>query len=125
MQDMICPNGWVECNECLHLQKCIAGMYEPEEDEEPIVKTAKIVEKIMHNEAIKSTESIKGTVVEKFSKLEGDTWWREFGKRRASDLHVKEALPLLGGVTHGGGSKSKNHKKPQKKMPEYLKTFGQ
>lgn len=54
-----------------------------------------------------------------------DEFWRAwYGLTRATDLHVKEIMNG-GGIVKGGGSKSgKKHKKPKKKVPEYLKNWG-
>lgn len=54
-----------------------------------------------------------------------DEFWRVWcSLGRAADLHVKEII-IGGGAIKGGGSKSgKARKKPRKKMPEYLRTWG-
>ncbi len=49
-------------------------------------------------------------------------WWG--GLPRADDLNRKEIIKL-GGPAKRGGGKSRRRKKPKKKIPEYLKKFGE
>ncbi|WP_407310546.1 hypothetical protein [Desulfosporosinus sp. SB140] len=131
-----CPNGWTNCELCANYQMCKAGLYygepieesifdEPEQTGPEILRqAAEIAEKVTQADAIESAEKIKGTWAERFLTLSPDEGLNEFYSKHTPDLHHKEPLPLDGGVVHGGGSKSKRHKKPPRTMAEYLKTWG-
>ena len=102
MEERDCPNGWDNCEECTKERECKAGLYHGE----TIVEVAKIVEKQMIKEAIKSAIIIKG--------LQSDTdFWGWWGKSSPPNLHSKEVLPLDGPSSPGGGSKA-NVKKSNK-----------
>lgn len=123
MQDRECPNNWTECAVCKHEGDCRAGLYHGEED--ILIKAAEIAERVVIAEAIESAEKIKGTWQEDFLQQPSEDIWAWMGKwNRASNLHHKEPIPLDGPSSPGGGSKSKNHKKPQRKVPEYMKMLG-
>lgn len=110
MEDMICPNGWTGCQECSHTEMCMAGLYRGER----IVEVAKIVEKQIHREVVKTVEHIKrGTWADKFLKMSEDERWQDYRKHHIPDLHHKEPIPLDGPSSPGGGSKS-NVKKAKK-----------
>ena len=101
-KDMVCPNNWSDCTMCKHERECKAGLYHGE----TIVEVAKIVEKQMIREAIKSAVIIKG--------LQSDTdFWGWWSRSSPPNLHYKEVLPLDGPSSPGGGSKS-NVKKSKK-----------
>jgi hypothetical protein len=53
-----------------------------------------------------------------------DEFWAWFNKgKRPGDINYKEPLKA-GPSEQGGGSKSRNHKKPKKEKPEYMKILG-
>ena len=119
-----CPNFWENCEDCKHDFECRAGLYHGEED--ILIKAAEIAERVVLAEAIESAEKIKGTWQEEFLQQPSEYIWAWMGKwNRASNLHSSEPWKTMSGPTSpGGGSKSNKHKKPQKKQPEYLKTWG-
>lgn len=125
---MECPHNWNNCELCINLEKCKAGMYEPEtespdteSDLDIVIKAAEISECVVHTEAVKSVENIRGEL------LQSDAnFWEWWGKSSPPDLHAKEPYKCMSGPTApGGGGNCKVPKKPKKKIPEYLKTFGQ
>jgi hypothetical protein len=114
MKDRPCPNGWTECAVCKHERACRAGLYH---GENIFIKAAEIAERVTHKEAVESVNKIKG--------LQADTdFWAWWGRTSPPDLHSRIPLPLDGPSAPGGGG-VKRRKQPVKKMPEYLKTFGQ
>ena len=116
-----CPNGWTDCNLCAYFEMCKAGLYygEPEEtDSELLEQAAEVSERVMQAEAMESAQFIKKGTASTYSGL------KRFYSLKTPDLHHKDPLPLDGGSLHGRGSKSKNHKKPLKKTPEYMKFLG-
>ena len=121
---MICPNGWSNCPDCANEKLCIVGLYKPEpSDIDILILAAKIAEEVVIKDAIESAEKIRGTWMEEFDQLpEGGIWEWMARYRRPGDINYKESLPA-GPSEPGGGSKSRNHKKPQNKTPEYMKIF--
>ena len=121
---MPCKNGWTDCQDCLNVGPCIAGLYIPIEDNTTIIKAAKIAEEVVTEEAIKSAHSIKGTWQEEFLRLPAEEIWEWMARyKRPGNINYKE--PLKAGPSKpGGGSKSRNHKKPKKEKPEYMKILG-
>ena len=99
-----CPNGWWNCELCARERECKAGLYHGEIDR--VVEVADIAEKQIVKEAIKSALVIKG--------LQSDNdFWGWWSRSSPPNLHAKEALPLDGPSSPGGGSKS-NVKKSKK-----------
>lgn len=120
MIDMECPNGWQGCDDCNNKDRCIAGMFTPEEDRAPIIKAAEIAEASTQAEAVEGAKILKGETL----RLNDTTgFWKEWGKYSTPDLHAKEPMPAGQGAP-GGGNKSRAPKKPQKKTPEYMKILG-
>jgi len=128
MQDRICPNFWENCEDCKHDFDCRAGLYH---GENILIKAAEISERVTHEEAIKSVKTLKGNkvtlkgdMVAGFMSLTTDEFMNWFYGWRVQSLHHKEPIPLDGPSAPGGGSKSKKHQKPQRKVPEYMKMLG-
>ncbi len=119
-----CPNGWTDCNLCANKKSCDDGTYEPDDDRESVIIAAEIVEKQIHAEVVESVEKIKAISHEAFMQMSGDEIFARLAKYRPPNLHHKEPIPLDGPSAPGGGSKSKNHKKPNRKLPEYMKFLG-
>lgn len=125
----LCPNGWTDCELCAFVERCKAGMFdvEPpntESDLDIVIKAAEIAEKVVQAEAVESAEKIKGTWFEKYSHMTEDERWAEHRRYHAPSLHDKEVITLGGPSKPGGGSKSKKHKKPVRRTPEYMKRLG-
>ena len=124
--DMPCPHNWNNCSECKNVDLCIAGLYEPESsDLDILILAAKIAEEVVTADAIESANRIKGTWMEELDRVAGtDEFWTWFAKYgRPGNINYKE--PLKAGPSKpGGGSKSRNHKKPKKETPEYMKILG-
>ena len=124
--DMICPHDWDNCPECANVELCIAGLYRPDPtDHDVLMKAAKIAEEVTIADAIESAKEIKGTWMEELNQVTGTAeFWAWFYKyKRPGDINYKE--PLNGGASEpGGGSKSRNHKKPAREIPEYMKILG-
>ena len=114
---MLCPLKWTDCDSCNNKQKCIDGMFTPEEDREPIIKAAELAEVSTQAEAVQGAKRLRGRI-----RLE--SFWTEWGKYRPPNLHSKEPMPA-GQGTPGGGGHCKVPPKPPYKMPEYLKNWGQ
>lgn len=123
-----CPNGWTDCELCANLQACNEGTYIPEpkpELTEPELATdlgldiQESVEKIQD-----ARTSERGTWSEKFAKMTPDERLAEIYRYHPPSLHDKDPIPLDGPSAPGGGSKSKRHKNPMKKTPEYMKFLG-
>lgn len=110
---MDCPNGWNCSDDCVHwdkvVKKCLYRNEIPAEQEE------KLRQGIKHKKE-------KVALV----KANSETFWSWWGKTSPPDgLIQKEPLPLDGGRTKGGGSSNgRKKKKPNKKIAEYLKTWG-
>lgn len=115
IKDMTCPHGWVNCGDCENLRLCMAGLYQS--DKSIVEIAAEISEKVVHQEVVESVEMIKRPA-------RAYTDMDRFYGYRVPNLHHKEPNPLDGGIVHGGGSSNKAAKKPLKKVPEYLKTWG-
>ena len=125
IKDMPCENGWTDCQDCFNVGPCIAGLYIPIEDNTTIIKAAKIAEEVVTKDAIESAHKIRGTWVEELDRVAGtEEFWAWFAKYgRPGDINYKE--PLKAGPSKpGGGSKSRNHKKPTKEKPEYMRILG-
>jgi len=125
IKDMPCPHGWNNCTECKNVDLCKAGLYKPESsDLDILIQAAKIAEEVVTKEAIESAHSIKGTWQEEFLRLPAEEIWEWMARyKRPGDINYKE--PLKAGPSKpGGGSKSRNHKKPTKEIPEYMKLLG-
>jgi|GEM_PF-6819721 len=108
MEDRECPNGWSNCEDCLRLKDCIAGLYHGEIAE---------IEKRIAKEAANSAREIMGM-------QEKENFWGWWAKSSPPNLHHKEVLPLDGPSAPGGGGKCRVPRKPQKKIPEYMKRLG-
>ena len=124
----VCPNGWTDCSLCVNEKLCIAGLYKPEEttDLEVVIKAAEISERVVQAEVREIVEKIRETWAEKFSKMTEEERWAEYGKYQTPNLQSVEPWQAMAGPSApGGGGTCKVPKKPKKKMPEYLKTFGQ
>lgn len=126
---MDCPNGWLECDLCKHKKECDDGDYKGEiTDIEVVIKAAEVSAKVINAEVRKSVESIRGgSWFEEFSRMSYNDRMREVARYHPPDLHAI-ADPYKaeqGAIVPGGGGKCRVPKKPQKKIPEYLKTFGQ
>ena len=122
----VCPHQWIECEFCANLKLCILGLYipEPESDLDVVIKAAKIAEQVVDAGVRESVEKIRGTWMEEFNNLqEGEIWEWMAKYKMPGDINFKESLPA-GPSEPGGGSKGRNHKKPAKKMPEYMKILG-
>jgi hypothetical protein len=125
----LCPNGWTDCELCAFVERCKAGMFDAvspntESNLDIVIKAAEIAEKVVQAEAVESVEKIKGTWAEQFMALSPDEAMDEFYQYHVPSLHDKEVIPPGGPSKPGGGSKSKRHKKPKIRIPEYLKTWG-
>ena len=120
----ICPNEWEDCSLCVYASLTNTCLYESKSDIEIVVLAAKITEEVVTKEAIESAHKIRGTWMEEFNNLpEGGIWEWMARYKRPGDFNFKE--PLKAGPSEpGGGSKSRNHKKPQKEKPEYMKILG-
>ena len=124
--DMPCPHGWNNCTDCKNVDLCKVGLYKPESsDLDILILAAKIAEEVVTADAIESAQKIRGTWMEELDRVAGtDEFWTWFYKdKRASNLHAVEPIPL-DGPSSPGGSKSRNHKKPKKEKPEYMKILG-
>jgi hypothetical protein len=107
MEDRECPNGWTGCEDCLRLKDCTAGLYHGEIAE---------LEKQRAREAANSAREIIGM-------QEKEDFWGWWQKSSPPNLH-SIPLPLDGPSAPGGGGKCRVPKKPQKKVPEYMKRLG-
>jgi len=128
-----CPHGWTDCSFCANVKACDDGTYTPEpepsheEDIDVVIKAAEIAVKVVNAEVIKSAESIRGVSwFDGYSKLSYDDRMKEVGKYPTPDLHTVtdpyKAEP--GAFCPGGGGKCRVPKKPQRKVPEYMKILG-
>lgn len=127
-----CPHNWTDCELCANYAACLAGTYEPESDHvetdlDVVIKAAEISEKVVNAEVRESVKKIRGTWQEEYMALEGNEALRYMARYRTDhNLNYKEPYKCMAGPTApGGGGKCRVPKKPKKKMPEYLKTFGQ
>lgn len=125
-----CPHSWSNCELCANLKACEAGTYTAElEDHELETDLGIAIEEVLPvvqavPEVVESVAKIRGTWAEQFLKMSPNDRMKEFMRYHPPSLHHKEPIPLDGGSSPGGGSKSKNHKKPQRKVPEYMKILG-
>jgi len=119
-----CPNGWNDCECCAHQRACIAGMYEPEEDNiQVVIKAAAVSEKVINAEVKESIHKVRETWAEGFLKMSPEERMNEFYSFSTQGLNYKEPNPA-GPSSPGGGGKCRVPKKPAKKMPEYMKVLG-
>ena len=121
-----CPSGWFECEICANEKECKAGLYKPEEtDIEVVIKAAEVSKKVVDTEVLKNVESIRGgSWFEEFSKLSYNDRMKEGARYHPPSLHDKTPIPLDGPSSPGGGGKCRVPKKPQRKLPEYMKMLG-
>ena len=125
-EDRICPNGWPNCIECKHDRSCKPGHYHIEEDIDVVIKAAEVCEKVVQAEAVESVAKIRGSWAERFLAMTEEERWVEHGRYKTPNLQSVEPWQALSGPSSpGGGGTCRVPKKPKKKMPEYLKTFGQ
>lgn len=118
----ICPNGWADCENCGYISLIKTCLY-PKSDLEIVVLAAKIAEEVVTKDAIESAHKIRGTWMEEFDNLQEGEIWEWMARYRTPHINYKEPLPA-GPSEPGGGSKSRNHKKPKKEKPEYMKILG-
>lgn len=113
-----CPNGWTDCNLCAFYQACLTGTYVPEPEPEST-----------ELEEHELTEDLGLPIVEDKPKQRmlspSERFW-DYMQNPTPGLHViADPYKAMEGAFVPGGSKSgKSRKKPKKKMPEYLKTWG-
>jgi len=124
-----CPHGWTGCELCANLKACQAGTYvpepEPESEPDPIHELTPGPEELTTDLGV-VIPSERGTWAERLSQMTEDERWQEYYKYHPDDLISKEPIKCMdGAIVPGGGGKCRVPKKPEKKMPEYLKTFGQ
>ncbi|EHQ88263.1 hypothetical protein [Desulfosporosinus youngiae] len=117
-----CPNGWTDCELCAHWKNKVCT-YVPEEEPEP-EPVCELEEDELATDLGVDIPHVRGTWAERFLALPPDEALEQFYSKHPPNLHHKEPLPLDGGIVPGGGSKSRNHKKPEKKTPEYMKFLG-
>jgi len=111
-----CPHGWTGCKICYNLDKC-------KSDLDVVLKAAEISTHVVNAEVAESAAKIKGTWSDEFSRMSERERWAEYAKYPRLNFNEKPVLPA-GPSSPGGGSKSKNHKKPRRKTPEYMKILG-
>jgi len=118
-QQRRCPHGWTDCKLCYNLKKC-------KSDLEIVIKASEISTRVINAEVAESVAKIKGTWFDEFAGMSERDRWREYEKYPTPNLHTitdpYKAMP--GAFVPGGGSKSKGHKKPKRKIPEYMKILG-
>ena len=108
-----CPNGWNDCELCARQRACIAGMYEPEEDNiEIVIKAAEISEKVVDAEVKESIHKVRGTWAEGFLKMSPEERMNEFYSFNTQGLNHKEPNPA--GPSEPGGGSSMKYKKSNK-----------
>jgi len=116
-----CPHGWIGCELCANLTACQAGTYTPEPDPiesdlDIVIRAAEISGKVVHAEAVKSAESIRGgSWYEGFSKLSPNDSLREIMRYPIPNLHaVADPYKAEQGAIVPGGGKSGRIKKSNK-----------
>ena len=121
-----CPNGWNDCECCAHQRACIAGMYEPdnENDLEVVIKAAEISQKVIDAGAKESIHKVRGTWAEGFLKMSEKERWEDLRKYHIPSLMDKVVLPAGegspgGGSSNGKKSTNKGTKKTQYKWGEF------
>jgi len=121
-----CPHGWTDCSLCANLTLCQSGTYIPEEPEPmPAIEPDELEENELADDLGIVIPSERGTWVERLSQMTEDERWKEYYKYHPEDLRIKEPITCMSGPTApGGGSKSRAPKKPQRKVPEYMKILG-
>jgi len=121
-EDRLCPNKWINCEDCKYVRECTPRNYHIETDLEVVIKAAEAAERSVNAEVKKV---VRETWAQKYDRMTEDERWQDYYRYHVPDLMSREPLPLDGPSAPGGGGKCRVPKKPQKKMPEYLKTFGQ
>ena len=122
-----CPNGWTSCNLCAHLKACQAGTYVPEPEPEPTTEPelTPSVEELTTDLGIVIPRE-RGSWAERLSRMTEDERWQEYGRYPIPNPQSVEPWQAMSGPSApGGGGSCRVPKKPEKKIPEYLKTFGQ
>jgi len=124
-----CPHGWTDCSLCANLIVCQADTYVPEP--EPIEQDPDLISELTPGPEELTADlgivipSVRGTWAERLNAMTEDERWQEYYKYHPEDLISKEPITCLSGpVVPGGGSKSRVPKKPQRKVPEYMKILG-
>ncbi|SDG47933.1 hypothetical protein [Desulfosporosinus hippei] len=122
-----CPNGWTDCKLCAYwdsqYKKCVYVPEEPESEPEPI---SELTENELTTDLGVNIPSVRGTWAEKFLSLSPDEALKQFYSKHPPDLVSKEPITCMDGpIVPGGSSRGRVPKKPKKKIPEYLKLFGQ
>ena len=109
-----CPNGWNDCECCEHQRACIAGMYEPdnENDLEVVIKAAEISEAVVDAGAKESIHKVRGTWAEGFLNMSPEERMNEFYSFNTQGLNHKEPNPA--GPSEPGGGSSMKCKKSNK-----------
>jgi len=119
----ICPGLWSDCDLCKYASLNNTCLHEPRSDIEIVILAAKIAEEAVTKDAVESAQKIRRTWAEHFKSLSSDEALKEFYRYKLPDINYKEPLKT-GPSEPGGGSKSRNHKKPKKETPEYMKILG-
>lgn len=119
-----CPHGWTNCPDCLHFNKCRFGLYTPELDEDEL--KVDLGEPIIEIEKPEPKQENKGTWAERFMRMGHSKALEEIYKYHSDNLSIADPYKHeVGAIVPGGSKNGKRRKQPKKKMPEYLKTFGQ
>ena len=123
-----CPHDWLDCSLCANLKACQAGTYVPEPEpveREPIPELTPGPEELTTDLGVVIPRE-RGTWVERLSRMTEDERWAEYGRYPIPNPQSVEPWQAMSGPSApGGGGSCRVPKKPDKKIPEYLKTFGQ
>lgn len=113
MEERICPNNWQNCEDCMKLRDCRAGLYHGEP--EAIIEIAATVEKQMDKEVVATVENIKrGTWAKRFAEMSEEERWQDMRKYPIPNLHTVEPYKAMAGAIVPGGGGSNRVKKSKK-----------
>jgi len=95
-------------------------------DLEVVIKAAEISTQVINAQVVESVAKIRGTWSDEFSRMNESERWAEIRRYPTPNLHTvtDPYKAMQGAFVPGGGSKSKSPKKPQRKIPEYMKILG-
>ncbi len=118
-----CPNMWENCDDCIHATDVTCPKIIEERAE--LQKVAKEVEQDVAQKAREDAVRISTANISALIHADSDTFWHWWSRTSPPDSLVQRIpLPLGGPIVPGGGSRVKRKKKPEKKIAEYLKTWG-
>ena len=117
-EDRLCPNKWINCEECKYVRECTPRNYHIETDIEVMIRAAEVSERVVNAEVVESVEKCRGTWFDGFSKMTREERWDDYRKYHIGDLMSKEPVTCMAGpISPGGGGAMKCKKSTKGNKP--------